>query len=304
MDRKGFLVKAGLLGVGFSIIPNFSFGKESLTNQKISLIESLIAYAKEHMELSLKKDFFSEWSENEDYHYYLYVSEADKVACPKGVKEYIDFGTDKEAAEKKQKEFVDQGMHTLIYKREGAHDFTLTNSLLGYSNECIALLIFHEASHQHFAKKAKLSLELEEAACEVMGTFGSKFFAERFDEVDSKKVKKIIKLLEKTYRVINETTLGISADAAENDKLYRRLEAKLFSSFNKCDSFIQQRFIHPVNNAYLLKNQFFSKRYQLLKSVAEKDKYINTFLYTLESLPKKEEKAIEQLVQKISVKED
>ena len=304
MDRKEFLVKAGLLGVGLSIIPNYSLGKESLTNQKISLIESLTTYAKEHMELSLKNNFFSEWAENEEFHYYLYVSEPNKVLCPKGVNEYIYFGTDEEAAEKEQKEFVDQGMHTLIYKREGAHDFTLTNSLLGYSNECIALLIFHEASHQHFAKKAKLSLGLEESACEVMGVFGATFFAERFDDVDLRKVKKVVKLLEKTYKTINEIILGISEDADGNEKLYRKLEAKLFSSFKKSDSFIQQRFIHPVNNAYLLKNQFFSKRYELLKSVAERDKYINTFLSTLENLPKKEERAVEELVQKVNSKQD
>jgi len=132
-----------------------------------------------------------------------------------------------------------------------------------------------------------------------MGGFGAKFYAERFDEVDSKKVKRLVKLIEKTYDLINKTAVKITDDLESNDKLYRKLESKLFPEFHKSDAFIQQRFIHPVNNAYFLKNQFFAKRYELLKSVAEKDKFINTFLYTLENLPKKEEKAIEELKTKV-----
>ncbi len=299
MNRKEFLLKSSLAGIGLSVLPSISFGKESLTNKKTELINSLISYAKDHMELILKKDFFTEWSDNEDYHYYLYVSEPNKVECPKEVKDYLYFGTDKDLAVAKQKEFVEAGKHTLIYKREGAHDFTITNALLNYSNESLAFLIFHEASHQHFDKKTKLSIDLEEAACEVMGGFGAKFYAERFDEVDSKKVKRLVKLIEKTYELINNTAGKITDDLNSNDKLYRKLESKLFPEFYKSDAFIQQRFIHPVNNAYLLKNQFFAKRYELVKSVAEKDKFINTFLYTLENLPKKEEKAIEELKTKI-----
>ena len=76
----------------------------------------------------------------------------------------------------------------------------------------------------------------------------------------------------------------------------------MFSNLNINDTFVQQRFLYPVNNAYLLKNQFFSKRYELLKSVSEKEKTLNTFISTLEKLPKKETKAIEHLVQKISNK--
>ena len=85
-----------------------------------------------------------------------------------------------------------------------------------------------------------------------------------------------------------------------NEKLYRRLENKLFNDFKDNGSFIQQRFIYPVNNAYLLKNKYFAQYFDLLKKVAEKDKFINTFLYTLESLPKKQDKAIEVLKSKIS----
>lgn len=295
MNRKEFLVKTGLTGVGLSLLPHIAFGKESITNQKINLINSLVAYGEEHLELSIKKGFFADWSSNEDPHYFLYVSEPDKVEVPKGVKEYFNFGLDKAAAEAKQKEFVKAGKHTLLYSREGAHDFTITNALLGYSNESIALLIFHEASHQHFGKRAKLSLSLEEAACEVMGTFGAKFYAERNDSIDEKKVKKMVKLIEKAYQVFNDTASKVSSDQASNDRLYHKLESKLFNDFHKSDSFIQQRFIHPVNNAYLLKNLFFARDYQLLKSVAEKDKFINSFLYTLEKLPKNEEKAILEL---------
>ena len=200
---------------------------------------------------------------------------------------------------KNQKYYLGKGYHTLLYTRDGAHDFTVTNSLLAYDNESVALLIFHEAAHQHF-KKSKMNLFLEEGACEVFGTFGAQFFAEINDTVDLKKVKKLNNILEKSYEVINKTIVRIGADEDLNEKLYRILENNLFNDFKDSGSFIQQRFIYPVNNAYLLKNQYFAEHFDLLKKVAKKDKFINTFLYTLESLPKKEEKAIEVLKSKLS----
>lgn len=295
MNRKEFLVKAGLASAGISLLPSMAFGKDSLTNQKINLIEALKAYAEEHLELVLRKDFFADWSSDEDPHYYLYVSEPDKIEAPKEIKNHIPFGTDKAAAQAKQKEYIEKGKHTLLYSTEGDHDFKITNGLISNSNEGLAYLIFHEAAFQHFSKRTKLSYGLMEGACEVMGAFGAKFYAERNETVDLKKVKKMVKTIEKAYEVFNHTASKISSDQSLNDRLYSRLESKLFNDFNKCDTFIQQRFIHPVNNAYLLKNLLFARDYQLLKSVAEKDKFINTFLYTLENLPKKEEKAIEQL---------
>lgn len=299
MNRKEFLFKSFLASVGLSLIPKITFGKDSLTNQKLNLIGSLKVYAQEHMELNFKNDFFSKWSTDESPHYYLYVSEAHQVKSPKGIKDYLYFGPNKEMAIKNQKYYLGKGYHTLLYTRDGAHDFTVTNSLLAYDNESVALLIFHEAAHQHF-KKSKMNLFLEEGACEVFGTFGAQFFAEINDTVDLKKVKKLNNILEKSYEVINKTIVRIGADEDLNEKLYRRLENNLFNDFKDSGSFIQQRFIYPVNNAYLLKNQYFAEHFDLLKKVAKKDKFINTFLYTLESLPKKEEKAIEVLKSKLS----
>lgn len=300
MNRKDFLTKAGIIGTGALLLPQIVFGKESLTSQKINLINQLTTYASGEMELKLRKDFFSKWSKNEDYHYYLYVSESNKVACPKEINQYLFFGADKENAESKQIEFIDNGFHTLLYKREGAHDFTITNSLLENSNESLALLIFHEAAHQHLSRKAQLGLSIEEASCEVIAFYGARSFSQVFNEVDQKKLNNIIKRLEKAYELINKVSSSISDDIVKNQKLYFELEKNLFSSLKSNDFFMQQRFIYPVNNAYLLKNQFFSKRYKLIKAVAKKDKTLISFVSTLEKLPKNGLKALDQLIQKIS----
>jgi hypothetical protein len=300
MKRKDFLTKAGIIGTGVLLLPHLLFGKESLTSQKINLINQMKDYARGEMKLKLRKDFFSKWSKNEDSQYYLYVSESNRIACPKDINQYVFFGADKENAESKQKEYIDNGFHTLLYKREGAHDFTITNSLLENSNESLALVIFHEAAHQHLSKKAQLSLGLEEASCEVIGFHGARSFSQSFKELDHKKINKLIKRLENAYELINRVSSSISDDTVKNQKLYFELENNLFSGLEGNDFFMQQRFIHPVNNAYLLKNQFFSKRYGLIRSVAKKDKTLNNFVCTLEKLPKNELKAVDKLIQKIS----
>ena len=87
MNRKEFLFKSFLASVGLSLIPKITFGKDSLTNQKLNLIGSLKVYAQEHMELNFKNDFFSKWSTDESPHYYLYVSEAHQVKSPNGTKD-------------------------------------------------------------------------------------------------------------------------------------------------------------------------------------------------------------------------
>ena len=300
MNRKDFLIKTGIVGTGALLLPQIVLGKGGVTSQKISLINKLTAHARGEMELELSKRFFSEWSRNEDYHYYLYVSESNQVVCPKEVNQYVFFGTDKINAELKQKEFVNKGYHTLLYKKEGAHDFKITTSLLGNSNESLALLILHEAAHQHLSKKAQLSIGLEEASCEVIGFYGARSFSKHFKEVDQKKINRLVECLENAYELINKVSSFISDDIDQNEKKYLELEHHLFSRLKSEDTFIQQRFIHPVNNAYLLKNQFFSKRYELIKLVAKKDKTLDGLISTLGKLPKNESKALDRLIKKIS----
>lgn len=302
MDRRSFLLKSSVAGVGLTLIPSLVLRAQSDTELKLELLNALKLYAKDHLELDVKRSFFSKWSQDESMHYYLYVSLPDKVSAPDGMKDFEYFGSSKEAATLQQKKYVDQGFHTLLYKRSGADDYTITNSLLGFSPESMALLLFHAAAHQHLGKHAKLSLPIEEAVCEVLGVFGAQFFAERKGSVEEKGVKRLTKTIERSYKLINETIPQVSTDVVQNDKLYRKIEQKLFNDFYNADAFIQQRFIHPVNNAYLLKNQYFAKYYTLIKALAEKDKFIGTFLYNIERLPKAEDEAIEQVKKLLNAK--
>lgn len=302
MERRDFVKKATLLGVGASLLPQIVFAEQSDTARKLELIKDLKLFAKEHLELDFKKDFYSDWSLDDKLHYYLYVSSADKVQSPPEIKDYLYFGANHDGALAKQKEYIEAGYHTLIYSREAAHDYTITNSLLSFSDECLALVIFHDATHQHLSKHGRLSVKLEEATCEVMGTFGAQFYAEKHDVLDLKKVKKLNKLLDKTYIQVNKLITMVSDDKTKNEQIYRRFENRMFGDFERGNAFLKERFIHPVNNAYLLKNQYYAEYFKLIKSVAEKDKFISTFLYTMEHLPKKEEKAVAELREMIKDK--
>jgi hypothetical protein len=286
--------------IGLSLFPHLTWAKESETNKKINFIRNLVEYGREHLELDLKKEFFVNWADDEDLNYFLYLSSTTKIEAPKGVKNYISFENDKELAQKTQREYIKKGFHTLLYTRTGKHQPELTNNLLSYSNEAIAFNTYHEATHIHLQKHAKISTKLEEAACDVMGTFGAKFYAERNKDLDLKLVETQNLILENANKEINKYAALITDNSESNDKIHRKLERKLFKLFKDSDNFFKNRFIHPVNNAYLLMMLNYCSHYELMKQVAIKDVHINTFIYTLENLSKNEEKAILKLKEKLA----
>lgn len=299
MKRRTFFIKSSLASIGLSLFPNLSWAKESETNKKINFIKNLVDYGREHLELDIKEKFFTNWSEDEEINYFLYLSSTTKIEAPKGIKNYLYFGNDKNLAYKTQREYIEKGFHSLLYTRTGKHKPELTNNLLSYSNEAIAFNVYHEAMHMHIKKHAKISTKLEEASCDIIGTFGANFYAERNKGIDIKLVKRQNTTLEKANKEINKFAALISDNKQANDKIHRNLERKLFKLFKDGDSFFKNRFIHPVNNAYLLMMLNYCSYYELMKQVAIKDVHINTFLSTLENLPKNEEKAIIKLKEKL-----
>lgn len=299
MKRRDFLIKGSLGAFGLAMFPYFTWGKESFTEKKIQFINRLVLYGREHLELDIPSDFYTQWSEDEELHYYIYVSEIHSITPPKGIKSHLYFGNDKELALEKQKEYIQAGFHTLLFARQGKHEPKISNTLLSYSEPAIAFNIYHEAAHMHLKKNAKIAYQIEEAACDVMGNFGGKFYAERNKDLKLKEVEKQIDLIEKTNQLINGAAQKIGDNTEENNQIYLALELKIFKLFENKDRFLQDRFRHPINNAYLLMALNYCKYYDLLKQVAIKDKYINTFLFTLENLSKNEEKAIEQLQNKL-----
>ena len=299
MKRRSFFIKSSLGAIGFSLFPYLSWAKESETNKKIGFIKNLVHYGIDKLGLDLKKEFFTIWGEDEDINYFLYLSSTIKIEAPKGLKNYLYFGNDKELAQKTQREYIDKGFHSLLYTRIGKHQPELTNNLLSYSNTAIAFNIFHEATHMHIKNHVKISSKLEEAACDIIGTMGSKSYAEKNETLELKLVEKQNATLEKANKEVIKFAALITDDPEANDEVHRKLEHILFKLFKNSDNLFKNRFIHPVNNAYLLMILNYCSYYELMKKVAIKDVHINTFLQTLKQLPKNEEKAIVKLKEKI-----
>jgi|TARA_B100000795_G_scaffold269365_1_gene258532 flagellar biosynthesis chaperone FliJ len=299
MKRRSFFIKGTLGAIGLSLLPNITWAKESETNKKINFIHNLVEYGREYLKLDLKNNFFIEWAEDEDINYFLYVSSTTKIEAPKNVKNYLYLGNNKELAQKTQHDYIQKGYHTLLYMRSGKHEPKLTNTLLSYSNEAIAFNTYHEAAHAHLKKHAKIPIKLEEAACDVMGTFGSKAYADKNTDLDKKNIEKQNSVFEKSNAEINKYALLISDNVENNKKIHEKLEKKLFKLFKDSDTFFKNRFIHPVNNAYLLMMLNYCSHYDLMKKVAIKDVYISNFIHTLENISRNEKNAIKQLKDKL-----
>ena len=95
---------------------------------------------------------------------------------------------------------------------------------------------------------------------------------------------------------MNSFISKINNNILQADALRARCEKKIKRILKKCDTFQNDRFNYTVNNAYLLKNQYYSKYYFLLKKVFLKQKTIKAFLNIMKSLPNNTEDIVKYLL--------
>ncbi|MGB3465900.1 MAG: hypothetical protein WBA74_11545, partial [Cyclobacteriaceae bacterium] len=103
----------------------------------------------------------------------------------------------------------EQGYQTLIYKTAGVSASRLNNRLLSYNRESIAFIAMHEATHRHIRFCTRIPYELEEAACDVIGNYGTLEFMNTSDALSHEMMREQTQLHEKLHKTLNELTAEI-----------------------------------------------------------------------------------------------
>ena len=128
--------------------------------------------------------------------------------------------------------------------------------------------MLHEFFH-HYNEKSNLAIpyEFEEAIGDVIGNYGTIEFIQLYftKDVESSIVQK--NQIESIYKIINKTSDLINATSKNVRALNRKCQKRIQKVLKSGDLFQHDRFSYDVNNAFLLKNRYYSEKYFLLKKV-------------------------------------
>ena len=100
---------------------------------------------------------------------------------------------------------------------------------------------------------------------------------------------------ERLYKRINSTIEKINGHPSETIKINAKCSRKINAILKSSDAFQKDRFNYEVNNAYLLKNSFYSVHYFLLKKVLHTQKSIRKLLEVIKHLPENPDDCIKYL---------
>jgi hypothetical protein len=210
---------------------------------------------------------------------YVYVSRKNLVK--NGMKEsFIYCGQSSKLARKKCREYNKQGYSAFVYKSFGTSEALITDNLLSYSNESKAFVVFHELTHNYFAKnKMTISYFLNEGTCDVLGIkFCEKLIAERENVLDPAKFSK----MKASMLVIYKTLLDVR-DQIKNDTLNcalycEKAEKVIRSELKESEVFFKDRYNYPVNTAFILKNLYYCEYYFRIEKIYDDSKGFEEFI--------------------------
>lgn len=252
----------------------------------------------------LNSNLYTKYDEENKPIRLIYVSLADKVKVAPGLGDdvsYVPNGIyvrDENAAQNKINRYEAMGYHTFYYKTFGCGNCDLTERFLSYPDEAKSFILYHELTHNFiFHEHLKIPYEFNEALADVMGNYGTLEYAGNTLNIDISLAKRQIELNENIYRYLNLYIDKINKHPRKAVKLDSRCEKKIKPLINKGNLYQKDRFDYKVNNAYLLKNQNYSKYYFLIKKVYLKQGTIRKLLEIMKAAPENSDD-IEKYLQK------
>jgi hypothetical protein len=201
--------------------------------------------------------------------------------------EYFYFcGTDERKAESLIDKYSSEGYHVFCYKSYANSQAMWNKRFISYSHEAISFIMLHEFVHHFvFFNNLKIPYEFHEALADVVGNYGTLEFSRETDFLNIDSVQQQIKINEDIYELMNSTIDKININPSDKPIIHHNCHTTISELLLKGNLFQRDRFEFPVNNAFLLKNSYYSKNYFLLKKVYEKQRSIKALLKILKSMP-------------------
>lgn len=249
----------------FLLLSPFLVPAQSGAPGDTTYIKNLVKYYQSRCGNSLKGDLYQSRSIDSPY-VYVYVSPSGKVENALKNSGYFLFcNHDLKKAHYYDSLYSDVN-DCFVYTTAANASTRLTKELLGYRKETQAFIVFHELTHVLLNSiNSKLTYTVSESVCDVVANYLCREYAVIDDDLNLKTVDVQIQVNEHLYNLFNSTILRINTNAAQKPMAVKFLNKELGRVLVKGDAFQKQRFNYPVNNAYLLKNSFYSENYYFYK---------------------------------------
>jgi len=289
-----YKMKSNKLFILFSLLIHFQTFSQNFSDLKLELIENVKEYCTSELNMNISPHFYTLWSDREDPNYYLFVSRKDTLISGYEKSPYRSFGHSFNDAKTEKDKFDQLGYSTLLYQTYGNTATRLSKHLLSYSNESIAFIAFHEATHQHIARNSMIPYSIIEAVCDVVGNYATLNLFTKNKQQSKRKTKKQIVQIESIALEINKLINKQTID-------YSILSRKISTLKKTKDKFKIERYDYEINNAYLLRNKNYTINYFELKKVLTLTGDLKTFLEFIIDLPYDENECNRKINKKIEM---
>ncbi|MCX6350932.1 MAG: hypothetical protein NTX03_03615 [Bacteroidetes bacterium] len=278
--------KLKLYYVCFLLLNFWGIEKATATNTDSLFIEDCKSFFFKEIGFTLKGNFYTEWRKTDSPYLCLYISKDSDVVRPKEYNFTYDFVYCKNDSDFRRMLEKSNGYQTFLYKTYNTSSCMLSKRFMSYSNEAKAFIIFHELMHNYvFEKEANLLYEYNEAVSDVMGNYLALKFAKTTGKISVEKVLKQTKINENLYEWFNRYINKIHENPADRFTYHKECEARVNYFLKEADTFQHDRFQYKVNNAYLLKNSNYCKRYFVLKDLFLSKESTQEFLEAFHNFP-------------------
>lgn len=260
---------------------------------QLQLIKNIRGFLRDILKMEIGEYFYTEWETKKGMLFYLYISEPNSIKSPSGMKDFLYFGSNETEAYQAADKYAKRGFHTLVYKTAGTSAALLNQTLLSYPLESITSIVLHEALHVHLRRlRRSIPIVIEEAACDVFANQIIPKFQNQTSLLNRSKLSKLIKVNERVYKTINKCLKWIESDNYPQNLVYAKCRKKLDKILIKGSDYQRDRFNYGINNAFLLRNSYYSKHYFLLCKLYKKIDNPIEYINFVASLPDTEETAL------------
>jgi hypothetical protein len=240
---------------------------------KIVFMKKVVTLIHDSLNLKIGDDFYTKFSENDSMFSYVYVSRKDTISKVTDGS-FIYFGNHPNEAKINADSFTKAGFDVMVYQTAGTSGAFISKRLLEYEDISIAFIMIHEAMHRHIANShSAIPYEFEESIGDVIANS----FCGWFSGASVKSYFDFAFRNEEIYTLINKCSKGKIA----KEKCDKKIKAQL----KDATLFQKDRFYYTVNNAYLLRNSFYTKRYFQLRELYQEIKNPKLFIEEMMKLP-------------------
>lgn len=233
----------------------------------MALKDSLTDFIKNDLGLLLSENYYCNWQENGNFNYYLYISKKDTIEAPSGFGAYRFLGTDTLKYCSIIEPFDEANYDFLLYKTTGTSATMLNDRLLTFRPEVFSFILLHEAMHVHLYKTQlanSLLYAQQEALCDITGNYGTVLLAKKYPSlINYSDALNQLDINEAIDSLINISIVQVNEkeSQASIQNTYDMCYLQLKPLIDVMGDFHNDRYNYKINNAFLLRNSFYTSEY-------------------------------------------